>query len=91
MWLRWGSGVITLEGAIGVILGANIGSCITGLIAALRLGYAARQASFAQILMNSFGVLLFAPFISQFADLVVRTSRGLRFRSPMLIRYSRDG
>jgi phosphate:Na+ symporter len=71
------SHVITLEGAIGVILGANIGSCITGLIAAMRLGYAARQASLAQISMNLFGVLLFSPFIVQFADLISRTSSEL--------------
>ena len=31
------SQVITLEGAVGIILGANIGSCVTGLIASLRL------------------------------------------------------
>ncbi len=31
------SQVITLEGAIGMILGANIGSCITGFLASLRL------------------------------------------------------
>ncbi len=71
------SQVITLEGGIGVILGANIGSCITGLVASLRLSSTARQASIAQILMNIFGVLLFLPFIYQFADLVVRTSSDL--------------
>jgi phosphate:Na+ symporter len=71
------SHVITLEGAIGVILGANIGSCITGLIAALSQGQAARQASFAQIMMNIFGVLLFSPFIFQFADLIGHTSSEL--------------
>ena len=68
------SQAITLEGAMGIILGANIGSCITGLIASLRLSRAARQASIAQILINIFGVLLFLPFIGQFAELVGRTS-----------------
>jgi Na+/phosphate symporter len=37
---------------LGIILGANIGSCITGLIAALRLSSAARQASLAQIMIT---------------------------------------
>ena len=41
---------------VGIILGANIGSCITGLIAALRLSQTARQASFAQIMINVIGV-----------------------------------
>lgn len=68
---------ITLEGAVGIILGANIGSCVTGLIASLRLSPAARQASIAQILINSTGVLLFLPFISQYAGLVKLTSEDL--------------
>lgn len=71
------SQVITLEGAIGIILGANIGSCITGFIASLRLSRSARQASVAQILMNVFGVLLFLPFIDQYASIVARTSSDL--------------
>src|SRR5690606_33333570 len=42
------SQVITLQAAVGVMLGANIGSGITGLTASLRLSPTARQASFAQ-------------------------------------------
>ncbi len=47
------SQVITLQGAIGIILGANIGTCITGLLASLRLSPTARQASLAQIVIIS--------------------------------------
>lgn len=68
------SQVITLQGAIGIILGANIGTCITGLMAALRLSPTARQASIAQILINVIGVMLFLPFIAPFAGLVEHTS-----------------
>lgn len=68
---------ITILGAVGIILGANIGSCVTGLIASLHLSQAARQASMAQIMINVFGVLLFLPFTSQFANLVSRTSTEL--------------
>lgn len=68
------SNVITLPGAIGIILGANIGSCITGLIAALRLSQTARQASFAQITINVIGVLVFLPFITPFANFVDNTA-----------------
>lgn len=69
--------VITLPGAVGLILGANIGSCITGLIASLRLSAAAKQASLAQIFINVLGVALFLPFISQYAGLVELTSDNL--------------
>lgn len=71
------SQVITLEGAVGIILGANIGSCITGFIASLPLSRAARQASTAQILINVFGVLVFIPFIAPFAELIRHTSSEL--------------
>jgi len=71
------SHVITLEGAVGLILGANIGSCITGFIASLGLSRVARQASMAQISINIIGVLLFLPFISHFAYLVSTTSSDL--------------
>jgi phosphate:Na+ symporter len=71
------SQVITLDGAVGIILGANIGSCATGFIASFRLSRAARQASLAQIIINVSGVLLFLPFIAQYSDLVGRTSSDL--------------
>ncbi len=68
---------ITLEGAIGIILGANIGSCVTGLVASLGQARTARQASIAQILINVFGVMLFMPFIEQYTSLVAHTSHEL--------------
>ncbi len=71
------SQAITIEGAVGIILGANIGSCITGFIASLRLSRAARQASIAQISINIFGVILFLPIIHQFAGLISHTSASL--------------
>lgn len=71
------SQVITLDGAIGIILGANIGSCVTGFIASLGLSRAARQASMAQIFINVLGVVIFLPFIFPFGDLISRTSADL--------------
>src|SRR5574342_83401 len=71
------SHVINLDGAIGIIFGANIGSCVTGFIASFRLSRAARQASMAQIFINVVGVLLFLPFISQYGDVIHHTSSDL--------------
>lgn len=71
------SSAITLDGAIGIILGANIGSCITGFIASFQLSRAARQASMAQIFINVVGVVLFLPFISPYGDLISHTSSEL--------------
>jgi len=71
------SQAITLPGAVALLLGANIGTCVTGYIASFRLSSTARQASVAQILINVIGVLLFLPFIEPFARLVTLTADGL--------------
>lgn len=71
------SQAITLEGAVAILLGANIGTCATGLIASSRLSRAARQASIAQILINVVGVLIFLPFFSPFTRLVSHTASEL--------------
>jgi phosphate:Na+ symporter len=71
------SQAITLEGAVAILLGANIGTCATGLIASLRLSRAAKQASIAQILINVVGVLIFLPFFSPFTRFVSLTASEL--------------
>ncbi len=68
------SGAIELRGAVALLLGANIGSCVMGLIASLSLSRSARRASIAQILINVVGVLLFLPFITPFTNLISHTS-----------------
>ena len=71
------SGVVTLPGAIGLIYGANIGTCFTGLVASLRASVSARRASVAQIAINVLGVVAFLPFITPYASLIARTSASL--------------
>jgi len=71
------SGSITLPGAVALLLGANIGTCVTGLLAASRLSKAALQASLAQIFINVLGVLIFLPFITPFSNLVALTAGDL--------------
>ena len=68
---------ITLVGAIGLILGANVGTCVTGLLASLRSSRSSRRASIAQIIINLTGVVLFFPFVAPFSGLVSRTSDAL--------------
>ena len=68
---------ITLPGAIAIILGANIGSCVTGLIASIGLSRNARRASLAQILINVIGVIIFLPLMTPYAELITFTSVNL--------------
>jgi phosphate:Na+ symporter len=71
------SQTITLTGAIAILLGANIGTCVTGLLASIRLSASSKRASMAQILINIIGVLLFLPILTPFAELVSMTSANL--------------
>jgi phosphate:Na+ symporter len=71
------SKLIDLPSAIGLIYGANIGSCITGFLASIRASVAGRRASIAQILINVIGVLVFMPFITPYAKLISMTSASL--------------
>ncbi|WP_082306917.1 Na/Pi symporter [Bacillus sp. FJAT-27245] len=63
------SGVLGLEAGIAVMLGANIGTCITALIAAIGGGEEARLAAFAHVWLNVIGVLLFIPLIPALGNL----------------------
>ncbi len=62
--------LVTIRGAIPFLLGANIGSCSTGLLASIGTRPAARRVAVVHVLFNVIGVLLFAWWIPWFADLV---------------------
>ncbi|MDH5623434.1 MAG: Na/Pi cotransporter family protein [Candidatus Bathyarchaeota archaeon] len=69
--------LITLEAAIAIILGANIGSCVTGIIAAVGSSLSSKRLSLTQLVINIIGVSLFFPFITNFAGLIAMTSGNL--------------
>lgn len=63
-------GLITLEAAVPLILGSNIGTCVTAWIASLGSGSSARRVAMSHILYNIIGVLLFAFWVPGFVKLV---------------------
>ena len=63
-------GALTLEAGIALLLGANIGTCITGVLASTGMQRSAKRVALAQVLFNVTGVLVFFPFISQFAEFI---------------------
>jgi phosphate:Na+ symporter len=75
--IRASSATTALPGAIGIILGANVGTCVTGFIASLGTSVAARRVSIAQILINVIGVLIFLPLIAPYAQLLQGTASAL--------------
>lgn len=64
-------GLLTLPAGIALVLGANIGTCITALLAALGKPREAVRAAVVHVLFNTLGVLIWLMFIGQLAELVI--------------------
>ena len=67
-------GSITLEAGIPLILGANIGTCVTALLAGLNASRDAKRVAIGHVTFNVIGVLLFCFWIPSFAEFVSNTS-----------------
>jgi len=69
-------GFISLGAGIPLIFGANIGTCITAVLASLNAGREAKRVALAHVLFKVLGVLLMVAWIPQFTALVARISGG---------------
>lgn len=67
-------GLMPLEAGITLILGANVGTCGTALLAAIGKPAEAVQVGVVHLLFNMLGVLFWVFFIPQMADLVRHVS-----------------
>ena len=70
-------GLISIDGAIPIILGANVGTCITALLSAINVTTEAKKVAVVHILYNVIGVIIFLPLLGYFKDLIVMTSSDL--------------
>jgi Na/Pi-cotransporter len=64
--------ILGAAAAVPVVVGANIGTTATALVASIRMRRTARRVAVANLCFNVFGVLLFLPFLQSFAAWVVR-------------------
>ncbi|MDH5597335.1 MAG: Na/Pi cotransporter family protein [Candidatus Peregrinibacteria bacterium] len=60
------SGILSLNQGIPILLGSNIGTTITAIIASSRLNLFAKRAATAHTIFNIVGVLLLLPFLQKF-------------------------
>lgn len=67
------TGAIDMHLAFPVILGCNIGTCVTAILASLGANRTAKKAALIHLLFNSIGALIFLPFIDPFIRLVEST------------------
>lgn len=66
-------GVISLPAGLALIVGANLGTCITVILASFGASVTARRAALSHVLFNFFGVFLFIIFRGPFVNLVALT------------------
>ncbi len=67
-------GLIPLVDAIPVLLGDNIGTCITAILASLRANATAKRVALAHVLFNVIGSIIFVVFMPLFVKLVMAVS-----------------
>jgi len=63
-------GLLTLDAGIPLILGANIGTCITAGLASIGASREARRVAIAHVMFKIAGVLLFIFLIPTFAEII---------------------
>ncbi|MGP7819040.1 Na/Pi symporter [Niallia sp. 01092] len=64
------AGLLPIETGIAVMLGSNIGTCITSYLASVGAERGARLSAYAHIWLNIGGVVLFYPFLSLLKQIV---------------------
>ena len=67
-------GLLSLDGALPVVLGANIGTCATALAASLRSSADARRVAVAHIAFKVLGVAIALPFLHQLTSFLSTTA-----------------
>ncbi|NIK77382.1 phosphate:Na+ symporter [Paenibacillus castaneae] len=58
-------GAMPIELGVAVVLGANIGTCATALLASIGGSKAGQYVAFSHVVLNAGGALLFMPFIGE--------------------------
>ncbi len=72
-----GQNLVDMQGAISLVLGSNIGTTVTALLASIGTSLTARRSAVAHLLFNVGGVLVFLPFIGYFEGIVQHTAASL--------------
>jgi len=64
-------GILGPQAAIPIVIGANVGSTSTALMASLSMSPVARATAFANLLFNAAGMLIYLPFLTPFSHAMV--------------------
>lgn len=70
-------GLLPLEAAIPIVLGDNIGTTITAILASIGTKRSAKQACLAHVLFNVLGVCIFFPFIPLYTEFIAASASSI--------------
>ncbi|SET07681.1 phosphate:Na+ symporter [Anaerobranca gottschalkii DSM 13577] len=79
-------GVLTLDSALALILGSNIGTCVTAMLASIGTNLTARRAAVSHVVFNVIGVVIFFIILKPFTDLVVLITPTMKTEAELVAR-----
>lgn len=68
------TGTINMNIALPVILGCNIGTCVTALLASAGANRTAKKAALVHLFFNVIGVVIFIPFMTPLVSFIEKTN-----------------
>ncbi|MBF1993684.1 MULTISPECIES: Na/Pi cotransporter family protein [Staphylococcus] len=84
----YSQGLVDLKGAIPVLLGDNIGTTITAVLASLAGSLAAKRAAFVHVIFNVIGVIIFALFLPVVTHLIGMLQEAWHLKPAMAIAFA---
>lgn len=64
------NGLITLDAAMPIVLGANIGTCVSAITSSIGASVEAKRVALAHVMFKLIGVIIILPFLAPFTSLV---------------------
>ncbi|MGT2742805.1 Na/Pi cotransporter family protein [Streptococcus plurextorum] len=83
-----GSDLLDLQGAIPILLGSNIGTCITAVLASIGTNVAAKRVAWAHVLFNVIGTVIFMVFLSPFTAFISFLQEQLSLTPEMAVAFA---
>ena len=79
-----GQGALGLESALFLVLGSNVGTCVTAVLACIGANVNAKRTAFIHLTFNVIGTIFFTIFIWIFKDFAVALLQGMIPNNPQM-------
>lgn len=84
----FGEGLVTLDAALPILFGDNIGTTITAILAAIGTSVAARRAAATHVLFNLIGTTIFMILLQPFTSLIIMIQEAMNLNPEMTIAFA---